>query len=115
MPANLSLELREEFRSGHMRGTAIELRNRQNTGWAQRDPGGLLGITYPTTDVQHALAAISTKALVVGIGDKNIMSGDVQAARFIKFQWAAGSAGSGFTVAGHVGDGKRGGAFTLAD
>ncbi len=62
MPANLSLELREEFRSGHMRGTAIELRNRQNTGWAQRDPSGLLSITYPTADVQHALAAISTKA-----------------------------------------------------
>jgi len=29
MPANLPLELREEFRSAHMRGTAIELRNRR--------------------------------------------------------------------------------------
>jgi len=33
MPANLPLELREEFRTPHMRGTAIELRNRQGTGW----------------------------------------------------------------------------------
>jgi len=62
MPANLPLELREEFRSAHMRGTAIELRNRQNTGWAQREPSTLLRITYPTTDVQRALTAVSTGA-----------------------------------------------------
>ena len=63
MPANLPLELREEFRSPHMRGTAIELRNRQGTGWTQRDPAELLSITYPTTDVQRALAGVSTGAL----------------------------------------------------
>jgi hypothetical protein len=62
MPTNLPLELREEFRAGHMRGTAIELRNRQATGWTQRDPTELLGITYPTIDVQRALAGISTGA-----------------------------------------------------
>jgi hypothetical protein len=62
MPANLPLELREEFRSPHMRGTAIELRNRQNTGWAQREPTALLRITFPTADVQRALAAVSTGA-----------------------------------------------------
>lgn len=62
MPANLSLELRDEFRSPHMRGTAIELRNRQGTGWTQRDPAELLRITYPTTDVQRALAGVSTGA-----------------------------------------------------
>jgi hypothetical protein len=45
-----------------MPGTAIELRNRQNTGWAQRDPTELLDITYPTADVQGALGAISTAA-----------------------------------------------------
>src|SRR6185437_15478855 len=56
------LELREEFRKPHMRGTAIELRNRQGTGWTQRDPAELLRITYPTTDVQRALAGISTGA-----------------------------------------------------
>lgn len=62
MPPNLPLELRQEFRSAHMRGTAIELRNRQNSGWAQRDPTELLQITYPTVDVQRALAAVSTGA-----------------------------------------------------
>ncbi len=62
MPANLPLELREEFRSSHMRGTAIELRNRQNTGWVQREPTTLLRITFPTGDVQRALAAVSKGA-----------------------------------------------------
>lgn len=62
MPANLTLELREEFRQAHMRGTAIELRNRQGTGWTQRDPAELLRITYPTVDVQRALAGVSTGA-----------------------------------------------------
>lgn len=60
MPSNLPLDLRQEFRSAHMRGTAIELRNRQNSGWAQKDPTELLRITYPTMDVQRALGAIST-------------------------------------------------------
>lgn len=62
MPPNLPLELRQEFRSAHMRGTAIELRNKQNSGWAQKDPSELLRITYPTQDVQRALEAISTGA-----------------------------------------------------
>lgn len=62
MTVNLPLDLRLEFRSAHMRGTAIELRNRQNSGWAQKDPTELLRITYPTADVQRALAAISTGA-----------------------------------------------------
>lgn len=62
MPANLPLELRAEFRQPHMRGTAIELRNRQGTGWTQRDPAELLQITYPTTDVQRALGGVSTGA-----------------------------------------------------
>jgi len=55
----LPLELRQEFRTAHMRGTAIELRNKQNTGWAQRDPAELLRITYPAADVQRALEAVS--------------------------------------------------------
>jgi hypothetical protein len=62
MPANLPLDLRAEFKQPHMRGTAIELRNRQGTGWTQRDPGELLQITYPTSDVQRSLAGISTGA-----------------------------------------------------
>src|SRR5262249_23803115 len=56
------LELRQEFRSAHMRGTAIELRNRQNTGWTQRDPRELLRMTYPTADVQRSLEAVSQAA-----------------------------------------------------
>lgn len=55
----LPLELRQEFRTRFMRGTAIELRNRQNTGWVQRDPAELLRITYPTADVQGSLRAVS--------------------------------------------------------
>jgi len=58
----LPLDLRQEFRSPHMRGTAIELRNRQNTGWAQRDPLDLLRMTYPTSDVQRSLEAVSQAA-----------------------------------------------------
>jgi hypothetical protein len=62
MPANLPLDLREEFLKPHMRGTAIELRNKQGTGWTQRPPTELLRITYPTADVQRALAGVSTGA-----------------------------------------------------
>ena len=29
------LQLRQEFQTQHMRATAIELSNRQNTGWTQ--------------------------------------------------------------------------------
>ena len=54
-----ALELRDEFLSKHMRGTAIELRNKQNTGWAQKGPVDLLAITYPTSDVQRSLEAVS--------------------------------------------------------
>ena len=64
----LPLELRPEFRSACMRGTAIELRNKQNTGWAQRDPGELLRISYPSADVQRSLEAISKSS-----GDRPIL------------------------------------------
>ena len=37
----------------------IELRNKQNTGWAQKGPDDLLAITYPTSDVQRSLEAVS--------------------------------------------------------
>ncbi len=43
-----------------MRATAIELANRENTGWTQRkDASELLDITYPTGDVRRALDAVS--------------------------------------------------------
>ena len=77
------LQLRQEFLSKHMRATAIELCNRQNTGWAQRDsPDELLEITYPTSDVQRALDAVSAasagKPIVLlgqrGSGKSHIMA-----------------------------------------
>jgi hypothetical protein len=66
-----------------MRATAIELCNRQNTGWAQRSsPDELLEITYPTADVQRALDAVSVasagKPIVLlgqrGSGKSHIMA-----------------------------------------
>src|ERR1700732_3737661 len=57
MPA---LQLRPEFQTQHMRGTAIELSNRQHTGLTQRKAATeLLDITYPTGDVRRALDAVS--------------------------------------------------------
>ena len=55
-----TLQLRQEFRTPHMRATAIELSNNENTGWTQRkDATELLEITYPTGDVRRALDAVS--------------------------------------------------------
>lgn len=57
------LQLRPQFQTQHMRATAIELSNRQNTGWTQRkDATELLDITYPIGDVRRALDAVSTSA-----------------------------------------------------
>lgn len=67
------LKLRAEFLKKHMRATAIELSNKQNSGWAQRsDPHELLDITYPTSDVQRALDAVSINSgkPVVFIGQR---------------------------------------------
>src|SRR5947209_8226198 len=56
------LQLRQEFQTRHMRATAIELSNGENTGWTQRkDSTELLEITYPTADVRRALEAVSLK------------------------------------------------------
>lgn len=77
------LELRPEFQMQHMRGTAIELSNRQNTGWTQRKAATeLLDITYPTGDVRRALDAVSAasagKPIVMmgqrGSGKSHIMA-----------------------------------------
>jgi hypothetical protein len=68
------LTLRPEFLARHPRATAIELSNQQNSGWAQRpDSTELLEITYPTSDVQRALQAVSASAAgrpVVFIGQR---------------------------------------------
>ncbi|MDR1535863.1 MAG: DUF499 domain-containing protein [Planctomycetota bacterium] len=55
----LGLKLRDEFLGSQMPGTAIELRRNDNQGAAQKTPDHLLAITYPTEDVQIALAALS--------------------------------------------------------
>src|SRR5207302_3781557 len=56
-----ALKLRQEFLARHMRATAIELCNKQNTGWAQRkNANELLDFTFPTADIQRSLEAIST-------------------------------------------------------
>jgi len=55
----LGLKLRDEFLGATMPGTVIELRNSDNQGAVQKDPQQILSITYPTTDVQAALAAVS--------------------------------------------------------
>lgn len=57
----LNLKLRDEFLGKRMPTTAISLRTRDNTGAAQQDPNKILDITYPTTDIQNALYAISDK------------------------------------------------------
>src|SRR5882724_5226520 len=57
------LQLRQEFQTPHMRATAIELSNRQNTGWTQgKAASELLDITYPTGDERRALDAVSAAA-----------------------------------------------------
>jgi hypothetical protein len=55
----LGLKLRDEFLGGHMPGTAIELWRNDNQGAAQKSPDHILSITYPTSDVQIALSALS--------------------------------------------------------
>lgn len=58
------LELRSEFQTQHMRATAIELSNRQNTGWAQKkDANEILEITYPSSDIRRALEAVPVRML----------------------------------------------------
>ncbi len=77
------LQLRPEFQTQYMRATAIELSNRQNTGWTQRKAATeLLDITYPTGDVRRALDAVSAtsagKPIVMmgqrGSGKSHIMA-----------------------------------------
>ena len=83
MPTMPVLQLRPEFQTQYMRATAIELSNRQNTGWTQRKAATeLLDITYPTGDVRRALDAVSAtsagKPIVMmgqrGSGKSHIMA-----------------------------------------
>jgi hypothetical protein len=53
----LGLTLRDEFKGRRLKGTAIELTNRNNTGATQVAAGEFLKITYPSTDVLRMLEA----------------------------------------------------------
>jgi hypothetical protein len=69
----LGLQLRDEFLGVHMPGTAIALRNSDDTGAAQQDAEKILTITYPTADVQTALKQLSSKRAqrpIVLMGDR---------------------------------------------
>lgn len=53
----LGLKLRDEFKGRRLKGTAIELTNKNNTGATQVSAGEFLKITYPSTDVLKMLEA----------------------------------------------------------
>ena len=53
----LGLTLRDEFRGRRLKGTAIELTNKNNTGATQVAAAEFLKITYPSTDVLKMLEA----------------------------------------------------------
>lgn len=53
----LGLKLREEFKGRRLKGTAIELTNKNNTGATQVPASDFLRITYPSIDVLKMLEA----------------------------------------------------------
>ncbi len=53
----LGLRIRDEFKGRRLKGTAIELTNKNNTGATQIPAAEFLQITYPTTDVLKTLEA----------------------------------------------------------
>ncbi|HUR42186.1 MAG TPA: DUF499 domain-containing protein [Verrucomicrobiae bacterium] len=55
----LGLQLREEFRSKRLKGTAIELSNEAKTGATQVAAEQFLGITYPTHDLLKGIEAVA--------------------------------------------------------
>jgi len=54
----LGLELRKEFKERRLKGTAIELTNKNKTGATQVPASDFLKITYPTADVLKTIEAI---------------------------------------------------------
>jgi len=54
----LGLKLREEFEGRRLKGTAIELSNKNNTGAIQIGAREFLEITYPSVDLLYALEAV---------------------------------------------------------
>jgi len=53
----LGLTLRKEFQGKRLKGTAIELTNKNKTGATQIPAGDFLGITYPTSDLLKTIEA----------------------------------------------------------
>ena len=54
----LGLTLRQEFKGRRLKGTAIELANKNNTGATQISATDFLRITYPTRDLLNTLEAV---------------------------------------------------------
>jgi len=54
----LGLQLREEFKGRRLKGTAIELTNKNKTGATQVPASDFLKITYPTADVLKTIEAV---------------------------------------------------------
>ena len=53
----LGLTLRDEFKGRRLKGTAIELTNKNNTGATQVSAADFLRITYPSHDVLKTIEA----------------------------------------------------------
>ena len=53
----LGLKLRDEFKGRRLKGTAIELTNKNNTGATQIPAADFLRITYPSHDVLKIIEA----------------------------------------------------------
>ena len=68
----VGLNLREEFRSRRLKGTAIELTNDNDTGATQLPAAHFLEITYPSTDLLKAIKAIGPEQArpVVVMGER---------------------------------------------
>ena len=68
----LGLRLRDEFMDRRMKGTAIELANKSNSGAIQVGARDFLEITYPTHDLLKAIKAIGRDQgrPVVAIGER---------------------------------------------
>jgi len=70
----LGLTLREEFLGKHIKGTAIEIANKRQTGAIQQRASQFLEITYPTADLVRAIDSVG-KPLgrpVVLIGERGM-------------------------------------------
>lgn len=70
----LGLTLRDEFKGRRLKGTAIELSNKSNTGATQISAKEFLEITYPTHDLLHGVEAIGPNQgrPVVVIGERGL-------------------------------------------